>query len=102
MKAIGRNKLCLCGSGRKFKDCHIVQVENDKPFRFYQQIFQDDEGNIVKRMDFVFKVKGTELLPADIKKVKTYFLNIKTNMLVDKTKPIKKQIAAQVNKARIE
>ena len=49
MKTIGRNDPCWCGSGLKYKKCHLNRSE-EKPMKIYEadKIFQNEykkEGN---------------------------------------------------------
>lgn len=34
MQKLGRNELCHCGSGKKFKKCHALKSEADRQSRF--------------------------------------------------------------------
>ena len=38
----GRNELCPCGSGKKFKNCHINKYANSfKPIKIFLKVFHN-------------------------------------------------------------
>lgn len=38
MQKLGRNDLCHCGSGKKFKRCHALKTEADRQSRFLMMV----------------------------------------------------------------
>ena len=38
MQKLGRNEICHCGSGRKFKKCHALKSEADRQSRFLMMV----------------------------------------------------------------
>jgi len=60
MSRLGRNDLCPCGSGKKYKKCCLVSAEDaDFQYRRWRQI----EANLIPRLtSFAFEVLGLEVV----------------------------------------
>lgn len=61
MKKIGRNQLCPCGSGKKFKKCCLMRQSSPKE-RLWQQCKRLDQTLIRRMMEFIQEKTETPLV----------------------------------------
>jgi hypothetical protein len=56
----GRNELCPCGSGKKFKKCCLTSDFTDKNELFWRSIREVQTGMTSKSFEYFFEALGTE------------------------------------------